>query len=287
MKKSWWIYLVLIPPFAVLFTFTIWPIIQSFLLSFQHWSIRSTEWVGLAQYRRLVADPIFRRALINTFYYTIVVVPGSIVIALFLSELIFPLPHLAQTLFKSAFYLPGVVSAVVIALVWRWIYNANNYGLLNYLLSYFNVRPIGWLQEPNLALPALMATTLIGGQGAAVVLILAAMGSIPRHLYESARLDGSSRWTEFVFITLPLLKPTLLYLLIMGTIASFQVFTGIYLLTHGGPNNATTTVVFSIFQTGFSQFNFSYASAQAVVLFLITIVFSIFIFKFLSEDIEF
>ena len=215
------------------------------------------------------------------------VVPGSIAIALVLSELIFPLPHLAQTIFKSAFYLPGVVSAVVIVLVWRWIYNPNSYGLLNYLLSFFGAEPVGWLLDTQLALPALMATSLIGGQGAAVVLILAAMGGIPRHLYESARLDGSSRWTDFIHITLPLLKPTLLYLLIMGTIASFQVFTGIFLLTHGGPNNATTTVVFSIYQTAFSQFDFGYASAQAVILFIITIGFSIVIFKMLSEDVEF
>ena len=287
MKKNWWIYIVLIPPFAILFVFTIYPIIQSFLLSFQAWGIRSNAWVGLEQYRRLIEDPIFRKALLNTLYFTVVVVPGSIAIALVLSELIFPLPHLAQTIFKSAFYLPGVVSAVVIVLVWRWIYNPNSYGLLNYLLSFFGAEPVGWLLDTQLALPALMATSLIGGQGAAVVLILAAMGGIPRHLYESARLDGSSRWTDFIHITLPLLKPTLLYLLIMGTIASFQVFTGIFLLTHGGPNNATTTVVFSIYQTAFSQFDFGYASAQAVVLFIITIGFSIVIFKMLSEDVEF
>ena len=180
-----------------------------------------------------------------------------------------------------------VVAAVVVVLVWRWIYNPNTYGLLNYLLSLSDRQPVLWLQDPKLALAALTATSLIGGHGGAVVLILAAMGGIPKHLYESARLDGSRRLQEFWYITIPLLKPTILYLAVMGTIGSFQVFIGIFLLTNGGPNYATTTSVFYIYRVGFVHFEFGYASAQAVILFLIIMVFSSLVFRSLSADVEY
>ncbi len=287
LRQNLWIYLTLIPPFALLFTFTLIPIVRSFLLSFQEWTIRESAWIGMGNFVRLGADPVFFKALTNTLLYTIAVVPLSTIIALGLAELIRPLPSAVQTFFKAAFYLPAVVAAVVIVLVWRWIYNPNSYGLLNYLLSRFGYSPVLWLQEVKLALPALTATSLIGGHGGSVVLLLAAMGSIPKHLYESARLDGSSRWAEFWYITVPLLKPTLLYLVVLGTIGSFQVFVGIFLLTNGGPNYATTTSVFYIYRVGFVHFEFGYASAQAVILFLIIMLFSALLFRSLSSEVEY
>ncbi len=286
-RKNLWIYIVLIPPFALLFTFTLIPILRSFVLSFQEWTLKESRWLGLGNFARLVADPVFFKALENTTLYALAVVPLSTAIALVLAELIRPLPSSVQTLFKSAFYLPAVVAAVVIVLVWRWIYNPNSYGLLNYILSRFGKGPVLWLQNVRLALPALTATSLVGGHGGAVVLILAAMGSIPVDLYEAARLDGSTRWNAFWTITLPLLKPTLLYLLVMGTIGSFQVFTGIYLLTNGGPNYATTTSVFYIYRVGFVHFEFGYASSQAVILFLIIMGLSMVVFRGLASDIEY
>jgi len=286
-KKSLWIYLVLIPPFTLLMIFTLIPIAKSFLLSFQNWSFHSITWTGLENFFRLVNDPVFFKALQNTFIYTIVVVPVGIAIALALAELIRPQPPAVQTFFKSAFYLPAVVAAVVLVLVWRWIFNANNFGLLNYLLSLFNQGSVLWLQDSKHALASLIAMSLVGGQGGSVVFILAAMGGIPVHLYESARLDGSTRIKEFWFITLPLITPTLLYLSVMGTIGSFQLFTSIYLLTNGGPNYATTTSVFYIYKTGFQDFEFGYASIQAVVLFLIIMGFSALLFRTLSEDFEY
>ncbi len=286
-RRNLWIYLVLIPPFALLFTFTLIPIVRSFLLSFQEWTLKESVWIGLGNFARMINDPVFFKALRNTALYTLAVVPLSIMIALGLAELIRPLPSAAQTFFKSAFYLPAVVAAVVIVLVWRWIYNPNAYGLLNYLLSLFGKPPVLWLQDARLALPALTATSLVGGHGGAVVLILAAMGSIPIHLYESARLDGSTRLKEFWYITIPLLKPTILYLAVMGTIASFQVFIGIFLLTNGGPNYATTTSVFYIYRVGFVHFEFGYASAQAVILFLIIMGLSALVFRSLSADVEY
>lgn len=286
-RRNLWIYFVLIPPFALLFTFTLLPIIQSFILSFQHWTLKSVTWAGFENYERMMQDTLYFKALRNTFVYTLIVVPVGTAIALGLAELIRPLRPASQTFFKSAFYLPTVVAAAVIVLVWAWIYNPNEFGLLNYLLSLVGQKPVLWLQDPNIALMALTATSLVGGHGAAVVLILAAMGGIPDSLYESARLDGSTHGQEFQYITLPLLKPTILYLVVLGTINSFQVFTGIYLLTNGGPAFATATAVFYIFKTGFLSFEMSYASAQAAVLFAIIMVFSIILFRTLSTEVEF
>ena len=286
-RRNLWIYIVLIPPFALLFTFTILPILQSFVLSFQHWTLKSVTWVGLANFQTLLEDALFFKALRNTFIYTVVVVPIGTIIALGLAELIRPLRPASQTFFKSAFYLPSVVAASVVVLVWAWIYNPNEYGLLNYLMSLLGQKPVRWLQDVNLALPALTLTSLVGGQGASVVLILAAMGAIPTSLYESARLDGSNHRQEFWHITLPLLKPTILYLVVLGTIGSFQVFTGVYLLTNGGPAFATATSVFYIFKTGFLSFDLSYASTQALVLFIIIMVFSFVLFRSLSSEVEY
>jgi multiple sugar transport system permease protein len=286
-RKNLWIYLVLLPPFTLLTVFTLIPVLQSLLLSFQNWSLRQVTDVGLDNYTQLFADPVFWKALQNTTLYTVIVVPTGIAIALLLAELIRPQRTPVQTFFKAAYYLPTVVAAVVIVLVWRWIYNSNSYGLLNYVLSLVGHEPVPWLQSSQTAFGALTVTSLVGGQGAAVVLILAAMGGIPASLYESARLDGSRRWDEFRFITLPLLKPTLLYLAVLNTIASFQVFTGIYLLTNGGPNNSTTTLAFSIFRSGFIQYQFGYASAQAVVMFVVLFVITVVYFRLLSDDVEY
>ena len=286
-RRNLWIYIVLIPPFAMFTIFTLIPIARSLLLSFQTWTLKQTTWSGLTNFRQLVSDPVFFKALKNTFLYTLAVVPISTAIALSLSAFIFRLPSAAQTFFKSAFYLPAVVAAVVVVLVWRWIYNPNEYGLLNYLLSLAGKEPVLWLQKSRSALPALTATSLVGGGGGAVVLLLSAMGGIPITLYECARLDGSNRRQEFWYITLPLLKPSILYLTVMGTIGSFQVFTGILLLTQGGPNYATTTTVFQIYKTAFQHFEFGYASAQAVVLFLIIMAFSFFLFRILASEVEF
>jgi multiple sugar transport system permease protein len=286
-RKNLWIYLVLLPPFALLTVFTLIPVLQSLLLSFQNWTLRQVTDVGLDNYKQLLVDPVFWKALQNTTLYTVIVVPTGIAIALLLAELIRPQSTPVQTFFKAAYYLPMVVAAVVIVLVWRWIYNSNSYGLVNYVLSLFGQAPVSWLQSSQTAFGALTLTSLVGGQGAAVVLILAAMGGIPMSLYESARLDGSRRWDEFRFISLPLLKPTLLYLTVLNTIASFQVFTGIYLLTNGGPNNSTTTLAFSIFRSGFIQYQFGYASAQAVVMFVVLFVITIVYFRLLSDDVEY
>ncbi|HET6455061.1 MAG TPA: sugar ABC transporter permease, partial [Armatimonadota bacterium] len=194
-----------------------------------------------------------------------------------------------QNFYKGAFYLPGVVSAVVVAMIWLWMFDSAH-GLLNYMLPTMTggvMKPISWLGDAHIALPSLMFMAVAGGGGGAVILYLAAMGGIPATLYEAARIDGANRWTEFWRITLPLLKPTTLYLAIMGTIGSFQVFTSIYMMTRGGPNYATTTVVYRIYETAFEFLKLGRASAMALILALIIVGVSIVQFKVLGTEVEY
>jgi multiple sugar transport system permease protein len=281
-----WAYFFLALPLAHFLLFRFSPILRAFELSFQRFDVFNPEWVGLDNYRAIAGDPVFWTAIKNTLAYTIGVVPASIAISLFLATLIFPLSFALQTFFKGAYYLPGVASAAVLSLVWSWIFHPA-FGLLNYFLAFLGVEPVRWLADPRTAMPSIILMSLVGGQGASIIMLMAAMGSIPPALYESARLDGATRRREFWHITLPLIKPTLVYLLIISTINSFQVFTNIYIMTRGGPGYVTTTIVYTIFQRGFERMDFGLASAQAVVLFLMTVVLAIVQYYWLTSDVEY
>jgi multiple sugar transport system permease protein len=268
--------------------FWIYPIFRSVLLGFADLNLRTGEadFVGLNNFRQSFASPIFWLALKNSAVYTLVVVPVALVLIVVLSVLVFQLPSKVQALFKSAFYLPGVTSIAVLALVWKWLFNPV-IGLFNFLLTRFGVPPQQWLGNPDLALPSLMFMALAGGHGAGVVLLTAAMGSIPTELYDAARIDGAHQGAEVWHITLPLLRPTLLYLLVIGTIGSFQLFGPVFLMTTGGPNHATTTVVYYIYEQAFEQFAFGYASAMALLFMVVLVAISFVQYRFLSADLEY
>lgn len=287
--KSRWAYLFVAPAVIHFLVFNAYPIGATIYLSFVRFNLQGNTWIGLRNYQIALAEPVFWKSLANTALYTMVVVPVGIGIALFLSALIFPLRTSAQNFYKGAFYLPGVVSAVVVSMIWLWMFDSAH-GLLNYLLPLTTggmMKPIAWLGDSRIALPSLMFMAVASGGGGAVILYLAAMGGIPATLYEAARIDGAGRWTEFRRITLPLLKPTTLYLAIMGTIGSFQVFTSIYMMTRGGPNYATTTVVYRIYETAFEFLKLGRASAMALILALIIIGVSIVQFKVLGTEVEY
>jgi multiple sugar transport system permease protein len=287
--KSRWAYIFVAPAVIHFLVFSAYPIAATVYLSFVRFNLQGNEWIGMRNYQIALAEPVFWRSLANTALYTMVVVPVGIGIALFLSALIFPLRPSAQNFYKGAFYLPGVISAVVVSMIWLWMFDSAH-GLLNYLLPTMTsgvIKPISWLGDSRIALPSLMFMAVAGGGGGAVILYLAAMGGIPATLYEAARIDGANRWTEFWRITLPLLKPTTLYLAIMGTIGSFQVFTSIYMMTRGGPNYATTTVVYRIYETAFEFLKLGRASAMALILALIIVGVSIVQFKVLGTEVEY
>lgn len=279
-------YLFLAVPVAIIACFVFLPIVMGLLISLQQWDIGGYRWVGIQNYVRVFRDDLFWNAMKNTAVYTLFTVPLGLASALLLSALIVELTGRGQSLFRGALYLPAVISGVVMAMVWRWILDYD-YGLLNYLLGLVNLQPVAWLGNPRTALGTLIGMAFLGGHGAAVVLLSAAMNNIPRHYYESARLDGVGRWQEFRHITLPLTKPTILYLLIVGTIGSFQVFIPVYVITQGGPNHATDTIVFRIFTTAFDLFDFGRASAMAAILFVLIACVAVVQYRFLATDVEY
>ena len=279
-------YLFLLPKMILFVAFIVLPVLWAFVISFQEFGIFESEWVGIDNYVATFQNEAFMVALWNTLKYTLITVPVSVLLALMLATLIHPLGRLSQSFFRGAFYLPTVTSMVIIAMVWRWVYNYR-FGLFNYFLSFFNIPAQDWLNQSDTALWALIIMSILIPPGVGIIMYLAAMGSIPESLYEAAKIDGASSFQRWWRITVPLLKPTTLYLTMLSLIGSFQVFTQVILMTGGGPGDATETLVHLIYKTGFRDLEFGLASAQAIVLFVITLIFGLIQYRLLyrkSED---
>ncbi|WP_440115500.1 carbohydrate ABC transporter permease [Paenibacillus sp. QZ-Y1] len=282
-----WAYLFILAPVLLFLIFTMYPVLTALVMSFQKYNIMNSTWVGLDNYERLVKDETFWKSIKNTVIFTVGTVPVNILITFVLSYFIFQMKSKWQTFFKATLYLPAVASGVTISIVWLAIFDPTDSGLLNRFLGLFGLDPVIWLGQSGTALFSLILMNWLGSHGAGIILYLAAMGGIPKSLYEAADIDHASGWTQFSKITWPLLKPTTLYLLVTGVITSFQVFISVYLMTQGGPNFATTTIAYLIYETAFKFYEFGLASAQSFVLAVIIIVISVIQFKYFSSDIEY
>jgi multiple sugar transport system permease protein len=281
-----WSYFFIFPSMLLFFIFTAYPVAQAFLLAFQKVDLRGSEWVGFKNFQDIYASRLFWASMQHTFVYAFFVVTAWLITSLTVAALIQPFSNRIQSLFRGAFYLPNVISIVVISLVWIWIFEPQ-FGFFNYLLGLFGQEPVRWLQNPRLALWSIVLSTILIVPGSGVVIYSAAIGAIPRDYYEAAEVEGANAIQKLIFITLPLLNPTTLYLMVIYTIAGFQIFERVYIMTGGGPINRTTTIVQLIYQTAFSDFNFGRASAQGLILFAIIAVFSVIQFKLLRTDIEY
>lgn len=279
-------YLFILPSFIFFSLFYLIPMVSALLVSFLNYTPLTVEWIGLTNYRKIFNDPILFSALRNNAIYTTAVVTFWLGKALIIAFLIDPLSSKVQTFFKSAFYLPGVTSGVIISLIWLWIYNPS-FGLFNNILNTFGLSSQHWLGDTSLALPALIFMQVVMGGGSSIILISASMGRIPRSIYESAILDGATKFKIFFNITLPLIKPVLLYLVVMGTINTFQVFEAVYIMTEGGPQFATTTIVYRIYETAFTNFEMGEAAAISMILFAIIFAIAIIQFRWLSSEVEY
>lgn len=282
-----WAYLFIIAPVLLFLIFTLYPVVSALIISFQKYHVMGSTWIGLDNYSTMAQDEVFWRSMRNTFYFTVGTVPVNIIITFALAYFIFQLKSRLQTFFKAVLYLPTVASGVTISLVWLFIFQPNSSGLLNRFLGLFGIDPVIWLGQSSTALFSLILMSWLGSHGAGIILYLAAMGGIPKSLYEAADIDHASGWSKFSKITWPLLKPTTLYLLVTGVITSFQVFISVYLMTQGGPNFATTTIAYLIYTTAFQFYDFGLASAQSFVLAAVIIIISVVQFKFLATDIEY
>jgi multiple sugar transport system permease protein len=266
-----WVWVFLAPTLIGLLFGTLGPVLAAIGISFTDWDVITPPiFAGLDNYKKLVADPTFSKALVNTLYYVGIMVPASTVLALLFAILLNQKLR-AVTWYRTAYFLPVVSSTVAVALVWSWIY-AKDFGMLNFLLRQIGVDPIGWLSSTTWAMPAVIIMAVWGNLGAGIVIFLAGLQSIPETYYEAAHVDGANGTQRFFRITVPLITPSMFFYFIITMIDAFQTFESIYIMTRGGPVNSTTTIVYYIYRNGFRNFKMGYASSQAIVLFFIIMI---------------
>ena len=267
-------YLFLAPTLLIFFLFTVLPCVIAFFLSFTSYDVLTpVRWIGLKNYVHLFSDQVFFISLRNMLLYVVMFVPAMVILSLLIAvALNRPVP--GMKFFRTLFYLPMITSSVAAATVWVWLLQ-RNYGLVNQILELFGITGPAWLADSNTALFAIVIVTLWQGLGGNIILNLAGLQGIPRMYYEAAVLDGANPWQCFRYITWPSLRNTTFFITTTTLINSFQLFDQAYIMTQGGPAQATLTSVYYIYQTGFQQLRMGYASAMAFVLFLIILVFSI------------
>jgi multiple sugar transport system permease protein len=275
-RKEWSAYLFLSPGLIVFSLFTAFALLFAFYLTFHEWSIIEPEkpFVGFDNYEEAVNDERFRRSIINTLYFTGASVPLGMVFGLAIA-LLLNQPLRGRGFLRTLYFLPVVTPFVVVAIVWKWLYNGD-FGLFNYYLlkAHLISEPLAWLSDKNLAMPAVVIMTVWTSVGFSMVVYLAGLQAIPEEYYEAATIDGAGPWARFRHITLPLLAPSSLFLAVIGIIGSFQVFTQIFVMTSGGPVDRTTTMVFYVYESAFKFYEMGYASTLAFVLFLMLLGFT-------------
>lgn len=264
-----WIFLA--PALILLGLFIIYPIVYLFFLSFTAGSFtsRGTYWVGLRNYLRLALNPDFWQVIGNTLYFTIATVIPSLIIPLGLAVLLNRSMALRGVL-RTTYFLPSIVSLVAAGLGFRWLFQTD--GPVNAFLSNFGVAPISWLGDTFWAMPVLILLSIWKQLGFNMVVFLAGLQTIPPSRYEAAELDGANAWQQFWHVTLPGLRPTLIFVIITTVIFTLRSFEQVYVMTGGGPLNSTNLLVFYIYQEAFAQFDFGYAAAAATVLLAITLI---------------
>jgi multiple sugar transport system permease protein len=279
--------LLLLSPWLIAFAlFWAYPLGYAFFLSFTKYRTLNNQWIwiGLANYAKLVHDPLFRQALLNTSIFVVGTIPFTMGFALLFAVLLSQVKRF-KDLYRSSLFLPSITSIIVIALIYTNLYSSGGY--LNTLVKMIGITPPskGWLLEPGWALPVVMAMDIWISIGYYAVLFLAAIENVPKDYYEVADLEGTSKWQQFVSITMPVIKPTLLFAIVLNTIRSFQIFNEIYVMTRGGPLNRTQTLVYAVYENAFEKADsMGYACAIAYVLFFIIAIFSAAEIRFLRPD---
>jgi multiple sugar transport system permease protein len=265
------------PALAMIAVFLVLPVAAALVLSFTDFDVYALadpahlRIVGLANYVRLAHDPRFWRALENTLYFTLVGGPLTVAAALGAALLLEARGVRGRAFFRTVFFLPVVTTLVAVAVVWRALYHPR-VGLLNHALALVGVGPIDWLGDPRWAMPALILLATWKNFGFSAVLFIAGLGSIPERLYEAARLDGAGAWQEFRRVTLPMLAPTFVFVAVVTMIGYLQLFAEPYVMTQGGPADATLSVVLLMYEEGFRWWNLGIGTSIAFVLFAVVLV---------------
>jgi multiple sugar transport system permease protein len=275
-------------PFMVFFIiFVVRAVIVAVQMSFFDWPIlRPTHiFIGLDNYSELLNDDVWWISLKNTILFTAMTVTGTTVVALAAAVAV-TRPIKGQGFFRVLLYTPSLFSVGAVGLIWVWLLNSQ-FGIINYGLSFFGIKAINWLGDPNLVLPALSLTTIWWGFGFPMLIFIAGLQGIPEQLYEAARIDGANGRQLFFNITLPLLRPTLLFITVTGVIAHFQVYGQPFIMTTGGPGRSSYTVIYYLYQIAWTSFRMGYGAAIAVAIAFIMAVLTIFQFAFISRNVEY
>ncbi len=277
---KYYTFMFLAPALISIFVFFFLPVIASFLISFTDFDIYSLNhperirFTGFQNYSKLLNDPLFWKALGNTFLYVIVASPLSILISLIAAISLNSKLVKFKSVFRLTFFMPVVTTLVAVAIVWRFIYHPR-FGILNYALGLAGIEPLDWLGDPHYALPAIIIMTVWKNFGYNMIIFIAGLQNIPDYLYEAAILDGANKFQQLRNITIPMLAPTTLFISIITMIGFFQIFAEPYVMTQGGPLNSTLSIVLYMYREGFRWWNMGYSAAIAFVLFLIILVFTL------------
>jgi multiple sugar transport system permease protein len=279
-------YLFLSPQLLFYVIFLVVPIFYGAWIALHRWDVVGTTRVftGLANFQRIFEDEDFASSLKNTLIFTVGAGPLSILLGL-LVALAVNKPYRGMGIYRTLFYLPSVLSVAVVGLVWQRVYNPE-YGILAHLFRSLGLTPLRWLMEPSLAMPAIVITSLWWGVGFPMLVFLAGLQDIPQELYEAAKLDGAGTWALFRHITIPGLQRAFLFIFVMTTLGSFQVFGQVYIMTGGGPGGHTRTLVMRIYEMSFEYWQLGYGSAMAYVLFFLMFGLSLMQLRLMTSSVE-
>ncbi|MGY4707473.1 carbohydrate ABC transporter permease [Candidatus Bipolaricaulota sp. J31] len=279
-------YVLIAPHMLALGVFTFFAMGFAFYLGFHRYDLLSPPtFVGIKNFVRILTDRDFHIALRNTLYYTAVVVPVQTALALFYAVLLNQ-PVRFRTFFRAAFYAPSVTASIVISLVFIWLYAKQ--GIFNYLLTRLGLpATIDWLGNPATALPAIMMMNIWSTAPTFMVVFLAALQDIPDSLLEAAAIDGANAWQRFTRVTLPLLRPSIFFVVVMGTIGCLQVFDQIYIMTRGGPLKSTMTINYLIYSEAFENFRMGYAAALSLILFVLILLLTLIQKRYIDVEVQY
>lgn len=259
MKKDRIGYLFITPYVLHFFLFLAFPLIFSFILIFHRWDILSPmNWVGMGNFEKLFQDRLFFKSLFNTIVFLIIHIPLQITVALFIAEVLNQKIKF-RGFFRAAFFLPVVVSGVVISMLWSQLY-AQDTGLLNSFLTSIGLGRINWITSPRMAMPSIAFVATWKNVGLYIVLFLVGLQSVPKSLYEAADIEGANHWRKFIHITLPMINPTMFMVVVLSTIGGFSLFIEPVIITGGGPMNSTLSAMLYIYKQGFNFYHMGYAA---------------------------
>ncbi|MCH8942644.1 MAG: sugar ABC transporter permease [Bacteroidetes bacterium] len=284
MKKKVVPYLLVSPYIIHFLIFIAFPVIFSIVLTFHKWNIISPmEYTGFANYIRLFQDTLFLKSIINTLIFLVIHIPLQIIVALFLAEVLNQKIFL-RGFFRAAFFLPVVVSGVVVTILWQQLYGFDT-GLLNKILVTLGFGKVGWLIDPKIAMPSIAIMATWKNVGLYIVLFLVGLQTVPKHYYEAADLEGATHWQKFFKITLPMINPTIFLVVILSTVGGFSLFIEPYILTGGGPLNSTLSAVLYIYKQAFFYYHMGYSATLGLFFALIILSVVIIQKKFIEREV--